>query len=47
MAGMAGAAKETNPDTCAEYFRGYDRGQAVKSGKCPAPDWIKQQPVAA
>ncbi len=28
-----------------EYFRGYERGENVKAGKCPAPGWIKQQEV--
>lgn len=41
MAGMAGSSKETDPDTAPEYFRGYDRGQAVKAGKAPSPSWIK------
>jgi len=41
MAGMSGGAKETDPDTAPEYFRGYERGQNVKAGKCPAPSWIQ------
>jgi len=48
MAGLNGGTKETNPDTAAEYFRGFERGAQVKAGKCPAPGWIKSaQPVAA
>lgn len=43
MAGIDGREKETDPDTAAEYFRGYERGQNVKSGKCPAPSWIQTQ----
>jgi hypothetical protein len=49
MAGMAGGAKETDPDTAPEYFRGYERGVNVKAGKCPTPGWITEQkplPVA-
>lgn len=41
MAAMNGGTKETDPDTSPEYFRGYDRGLAVKSGQCPAPTWIQ------
>jgi hypothetical protein len=41
MAAMNGGTKETDPDTSPEYFRGYDRGLAVKAGTAPAPDWIK------
>jgi len=26
-----------------EYFRGYERGERVKKGECPAPGWIKTQ----
>jgi hypothetical protein len=40
MAGINGGAKETDPDTAPEYFRGYERGENVKAGKCPAPSWI-------
>lgn len=43
MSAMNGGQKETDPDTAAEYFRGYDRGLNVKSGKCPSPDWIQTQ----
>jgi hypothetical protein len=46
MAGMADGAKETDPDTAPEYFRGYERGQNVHAGKCPAPGWITSaQPI--
>ena len=41
MAGLNGQPKETDPDTAKEYFRGFERGQNVKAGKCPAPSWIK------
>lgn len=40
MAALQGSAKETDPDTAPEYFRGYDRGLNVKAGKAPAPSWI-------
>lgn len=43
IAGLNDQPKETDPDACKEYFRGYDRGLAVKAGTCPAPDWIKTQ----
>lgn len=43
MAAMDGGTKETDPDTSPEYFRGYDRGLAVKAGTCPAPGWIKTE----
>lgn len=46
MAAMAGGTKETDPDTAQEYFRGYERGQNVKAGKCPAPSWIQEQKAA-
>ena len=42
MAGLNGGSKETDPDTAPEYFRGYERGANVKSGKAPAPSWIMQ-----
>lgn len=47
MAAIAGGTKETDPDTAKEYFRGFERGENVKAGKCPAPSWIQQQPLAA
>lgn len=40
MAGLNDGAKETDPDTVPEYFRGFERGQNVNAGKCPAPSWI-------
>lgn len=36
-----GSNKETDPDTSPEYFRGYERGLAVKAGTAPEPGWIK------
>ena len=42
MCAMNGGNRETDPDTSPEYFRGYERGENVKAGKCPAPGWIKQ-----
>ena len=42
MAATNGSPKETDPDTAPEYFRGYERGENVKAGKCPAPGWIHQ-----
>jgi hypothetical protein len=42
MAAINGGSKETDPDTAKEYFRGFERGEHVKAGKCPAPGWIKQ-----
>jgi hypothetical protein len=43
MCAMNNGTKETNPDTSPEYFRGFERGENVRAGKCPAPGWIKQQ----
>lgn len=47
MAGIASGPKETDPDTVPEYFRGYERGQNVKAGKCPAPSWIQSSMTVA
>jgi hypothetical protein len=42
MCAMNGGTKETGEDISPEYFRGFERGENVKAGKCPAPGWIKQ-----
>jgi hypothetical protein len=42
MAAVNGGSKQTDPDTAPEYFRGFERGEKVKAGTCPAPGWIKQ-----
>jgi hypothetical protein len=42
--GIAGSPKQESTRVIApEYFRGYERGQRVKNGECPAPSWIKSQ----
>jgi hypothetical protein len=41
MCAMNGGTKETDPDTSPEYFRGFERGENVRAGKCPVPGWIK------
>lgn len=46
MAAMNGGTKETDPDTAPEYFRGFERGENVKAGKCPAPTWIQSEQPA-
>ncbi len=45
MAGLNGGAKETNPDTAPEYFRGFERGENVKAGKAKAPGRIQTAEV--
>lgn len=49
MSGVQGGSKEesdpANPIS-PEYFRGYERGERVKRGECPAPGWIKTAKTA-
>lgn len=41
MSGTSGGPRETDPDTCDEYYQGYERGERVARGEAAKPGWIK------